>query len=263
MLEVAILLHTVLHFVGVGFEHVLGLLEVENLSILDHELGLEISELNLEIGRDGVRNSLECHIDSSFLLTLLNFKFLLLCWRWLFWSLLLFSGCSLTLSSWRVGLGFLLGGSGLDTASRLDGDFLLLSPVLGHFNTIKSGNLIDVILDPDAEFGCAAWYISLGAFATSNVVLGDRLGKTLQKLSLVTVVDLELHETLLVVEFELLHKRELLSKIEEVTIFFRFFCLVGLWVSKLVVHIDWHVVVIVHCECLHIEVRSHHGAVES
>ena len=179
MLEVAILLHTVLHFVGVGFEHVLGLLEVENLSILDHELGLEISELNLEIGRDGVRNSLECHIDSSFLLTLLNFKFLLLCWRWLFWSLLLFSGCSLTLSSWRVGLGFLLGGSGLDTASRLDGDFLLLSPVLGHFNTIKSGNLIDVILDPDAEFGCAAWYISLGAFATSNVVLGDRLGKTL------------------------------------------------------------------------------------
>lgn len=45
MLKVAILVNAVLHFVGEGLEHVLGLFQVEDFSVFNHELILEATVL--------------------------------------------------------------------------------------------------------------------------------------------------------------------------------------------------------------------------
>ena len=134
--------------------------------------------------------------------------------------------------------------------------------MLAHLDALEHGDLIDIILYPDAELGRAAWYISLGALSTADVVLSDRRGQSRQDLRLVAVVDLELEQALLVVEFELLHERELLTQLEEVAVLFGLLGLVSLGVRELVVHIDWIVVVVIHREVLHGEVRRDHGAVQ-
>ena len=134
--------------------------------------------------------------------------------------------------------------------------------MLAHFDALENGDLVDIILDPDAELGRTAWYIGLGALSTADVVLCDRSGQSLQDLRLVAVVDLEGEQPLLVIEFELLNERELLPQLEEVAVLFGLLGLVGLGVHELVVHIDWHVVVIVHGEVLHREVRRDHRAIQ-
>lgn len=67
----------------------------------------------------------------------------------------------------------------------------------------------------------------------------------------------------LVVELELLNEWELLAELKEVVVLLRLLGLVRDNVCELVVYIDWHVVVVVHRKLLHVEMRSHHGAVES
>ena len=52
MLEVAVLLDAVLHLVGVRLENILGLFEIKNLPVFDHELTLQVSELYFQIGRN-------------------------------------------------------------------------------------------------------------------------------------------------------------------------------------------------------------------
>ena len=76
------------------------------------------------------------------------------------------------------------------------------------------------------------------------------------------VVDLNSNLTLFVIKFELLNKREFLSRIEELSVFFGLFGFASLQILESVVDIHRVVVVIVHREALHVEVRSHHGTVQ-
>ena len=135
--------------------------------------------------------------------------------------------------------------------------------MLCHLNAVKNGNLVDVIFDSNAKLGGAAWNVGLGALATANVILSDGGRQACQELCLLTVVDLEGQKAFLVVKLELLDKGELLAEFKEVAVLLGLLWLVGLNVRELVVHVDWHVVVVVHCEVLHVEVRREDGAVES
>ena len=76
------------------------------------------------------------------------------------------------------------------------------------------------------------------------------------------VVDLNSNLTLFVIKFELLNKREFLSRIEELAVFFGLFGFASLQILESVVDIHRVVVVIVHREILHVEVRCHHGTVK-
>ena len=75
------------------------------------------------------------------------------------------------------------------------------------------------------------------------------------------VVDLNSNLTLFVIKFELLNKREFLSRIEELAVFFGLFGFASLQILESVVDIHRVIVVIVHREILHVEVRCHHGTV--
>ena len=80
--------------------------------------------------------------------------------------------------------------------------------------------MIYIVFNANAKFGCRAWHICLGTFATTNLVLCDCGGQTSQELCIFMVVDLDGDLALFVVEFELLYKRELLSFIEEFAVLF-------------------------------------------
>ena len=101
MFVVAILLNTILHLVGVRLKYVLGLFEVKNLPVFDHELILQVSELHFQVGRYRMRYSFERNVDRPLPLFCLNFVLLFLwcsCCRLFFWSLLVLSRCSCRLS---------------------------------------------------------------------------------------------------------------------------------------------------------------------
>ena len=63
--------------------------------------------------------------------------------------------------------------------------------------------------------------------------------------------------------FELLHERELLALVEDVAVLLGFLFLTRFGVGELVFDGHGQVVVVVHREGLHIEVRSHHSTVQS
>ena len=141
-----------------------------------------------------MRNGLERHFTRALLLALLDFKFLL----FRLGSGRLFSGgrlLTLSRSCAFLGLFALLFGRrgrscGLATTS-LDRDLLLLGPAFSHFDSLKLWKLVNVIDDADGKLSRAAWHVGLFANAASDVVLGNCGRKSLQKLRLVTVVDLE------------------------------------------------------------------------
>ena len=62
---------------------------------------------------------------------------------------------------------------GFGSSRCLDGDLLFFGPVLTHFDAFEDGDLVDVVLNTDAELGCAAWHISLGALATTDVIASN------------------------------------------------------------------------------------------
>ena len=172
--EVAVLIDTVFNLVGERFKHVLGFLEVEDLSVIKHELVLEVLVLGLHLGRDSMRDSLESHIGSALLLTSFELELLLL-WGWNF-SFLLFS--SRRSISGSISLLFLLGGGGRLGSTVLNRDLLLLGPMFSHLDALKLWDLVDVVLDADGEFGEAAWHFSVSSLAPTDVILSDSLGKT-------------------------------------------------------------------------------------
>ena len=65
-----------------------------------------------------------------------------------------------------------------------------------------------------------------------------------------------------VIKLQLLNEGELLADREEIAVLFRFLWLSSFGILECVLEGDGQIIVVVHREGLHIEVRSHHGAVE-
>lgn len=214
LLVVAVLVNTVLHLVGERLEHVLGLLKVEEFAVFKPKLGLEVFELGLGLGRDGVGDGRERHVDGALLLPDLSLVLLFLRHGWgglLGRSLLTLSGL-LTISG--GGLWLLLRGGGLHATCGLDGDLLLLGPELGQLDLVQLRDRADVISDVEVELGGGAWDVRPRALASTDLVLGDCVGQAVEELGALVVVDGEAHVALLVVEFERLDDRELLPRLD-------------------------------------------------
>lgn len=213
-----------------------------------------------------MRDSFESDFGGLFLLADLSFKFLLLsrCLCLLFLLFLAGSWCltlSGTLGSFSLLLLFLWLGCRLATRS-LHGDLLFLSPELGHFDLLEKWDSINIVLDANSEFGGGCRVISFRSLAGTDIILCDCIRETIHERSALAVVDLESKASYLVIEFELLYEWELLTDLEEVCIVLSRLGLTRLRILELVVDSDWQVIVIVHSEVLHCEMRSHHSTVE-
>ena len=212
-----------------------------------------------------MRHCLEGHVNRALLLPLLDLILLFLGWllrssRLLFLVLgrLFSTVCSrgtfviLLFLCLRFGLR-------LGSALRLDWDLLLLGPAFRHLDALKLWNLIGIVLDADGQLGRASLNVGLGALATTDFVLCNRLRQTVHNLIALTVVNLERTVTILVIELELLDDGELLTNIKEVAVLFGILGRSSLWVLELIIHGHGDAVVIVHRESLHVEVRGEHG----
>ena len=167
-----------------------------------------------------------------FLLFLFLFLFFLLLWLLLWWSWL----------------------------GSLDWDLLLFRPRFGHDYAFKLRDLMDVVPDADGQLRLAsALDVCLGLLASSDLILGNSLGKASQKSTRAVVIDGECQVSLFVVEFELLRHWELLADLEELRVEFWFLLLC---IGEGVLDGDWHRIVVVELERLHVEVGSKHSAVQ-
>ena len=196
-------------------------------------------------------NGLEGHFGGALLLASLNLV------------LLFFSNCRFRSGGCGISVFLILFllRSGNGFRSSLNGNFLFLFPHLRHLNQLKLGNLVDVVFDANAELSFGARVVSSSAFALADIVLCDRGGKTSHEAGVLTVVDGQRKAAFLVVEVKLLHEREFLAYLEEVWVCLHFL-LSSIFSFELVIKGDGQVVVVVHDERLHSEVRGDHGAVE-
>ena len=202
-----------------------------------------------------MRHSFKGNIHRALLLSNLCFKLLLFGLSFLFLFL-----CRLHAFGSSISLCDLSGrGSRSGRFTTFDGNFLLFGPKLTHFDTLELRDLVDIVLDANGQFCRATFHVLFSALATAHIVLRDRRRQTCHDLGLITIVDFNGHLSLFVVKFELLYQWELLTQIEEVTVFFWVLSLSCFQIGELVVDRNRHVVIVLHSEVLNVEVRSDHG----